>query len=75
MQTGGNVILDLGSVERREGKGKKWRKLEIYMRENKQGYFKCENVMEWEVSTKILRILLYTTENTLLTFIEIGNTE
>lgn len=45
------------------------------MEENKQGYFRCKNVMEREVSTKILRILLYTTENTQLTFIDIGNIE
>lgn len=44
------------------------------MRENQQGDSRFKGMMEWEVSTEILRILIYTTDNALLTFIEIGNT-
>lgn len=44
------------------------------MRENQQSDSRFKGMMEWEVSTEILRILIYTTDNALLTFIEIGNT-
>lgn len=48
--------------------------IQRYIRENRQGDSRCKDVMEQEVSTEVLSILNYTTENTLLTFIEIGNT-
>lgn len=58
----------------RSEKGRNGRNLKRYMKENYQGDCGCKDMMGWKMSTKSLRILIYTIENKLSTFIEIGNT-
>lgn len=49
----------------RSGRGRNGRNQEIHMKKNYQGDCRYKDVMGWKMSTKSLRILIYTIENKL----------